>query len=331
LTESGSGGRRGRFLWPLLRTAVALALLTYLARSGAIDWSAVLRWTRTWWLMPTLIVLACFGAILEALRLGFVCRSQAIVVSLFEGLRLVLIAMFFGIVVPGGTGGDVLKIYYLVSAHRGRAVEVATVLVAERAIAMVVLLLLVCVLGALNYPLLAADATLATLVGIAALALVTVLAGAVAVSSERVRAGRPYRFVTQRLPLGHWVERGAEALRLLRGHPTAVGGTFGVAMVSQLAMVFTFLIIASVALPDAPPRATPLLALLGMFANALPITPAGLGVGEAAFDQLFLRIDVVGGASLMIAWRIALLPLYAAGGILYAVGRKAQPEPSSDS
>lgn len=324
MTEATAPTAKRSPWWALVRALIAVALLIYLARSGAIDWSAVGRWSRTWWLMPTLIALACFGTVLEALRLGFVCRSQSIRVSLVEGVRLVLVAMFFGTVVPGGTGGDVLKIYYLVSAHRGRAVEVATVLLAERAIAMVVLLALVCGLGALNHSLLATHPGLATLVGIAAIALVAVLAGAAAISSQWVRDSRFYRFVTQRLPLGGWVARGADALRLLRGHSTAVGGTFVIATLSQLAMAFTFLIIASVTLPDADPKATPLLALLGMFANALPITPAGLGVGEAAFDQLFLRVDVEGGASLMIAWRIALIPLYAAGGILYAVGRRVR-------
>ena len=63
-----------------------------------------------------------------------------------------------------------------------------------------------------------------------------------------------------------------------------------------------------------------LLSLFGLFANALPLTPGGLGVGEAAFDGLFHLVGIDGGARLLLLWRLGLLPVCLAGGVLYMIG-----------
>ena len=67
-----------------------------------------------------------------------------------------------------------------------------------------------------------------------------------------------------------------------------------VSMVGHGALCVLFLVAASVLLPDAPPAQAVFLSLLGMLANALPVTPGGIGVGEAAVGGL---LYVVGGAS----------------------------------
>jgi hypothetical protein len=66
-------------------------------------------------------------------------------------------------------------------------------------------------------------------------------------------------------------------------------------------------------------------ASLGMLANALPVTPGGIGVGEAAFEQLFaLAGGVAGGAMLILSWRIGMLPICLLGLIFYAFGIRSE-------
>ena len=89
------------------------------------------------------------------------------------------------------------------------------------------------------------------------------------------------------------------------------------ATVSTIGM---FLSAGAVYMPDVPGMTVCFLALLGMFANALPVTPGGLGVGEAAFDRLFGLLGLSGGAMLIIAWRLGMLPLGLAGGVIYLLG-----------
>ena len=47
-------------------------------------------------------------------------------------------------------------------------------------------------------------------------------------------------------------------------------------------------------------------------------------MGELAFDRLFDTLGHAGGASLMLSWRAAMLPIVLAGGVLYALGRWKQ-------
>jgi uncharacterized membrane protein YbhN (UPF0104 family) len=75
-------------------------------------------------------------------------------------------------------------------------------------------------------------------------------------------------------------------------------------------------------MPDAPPLTVSLLALLGLLANALPITPGGLGVGEAAFEGLFRSVGYGGGARLILAWRVGMLTLCCLGCALYITGAR---------
>jgi uncharacterized membrane protein YbhN (UPF0104 family) len=61
---------------------------------------------------------------------------------------------------------------------------------------------------------------------------------------------------------------------------------------------------------------------LGLLANALTITPGGLGVGEAAFEGLFRTVGYDGGARLILAWRVGMLALCSVGCALYIAGSR---------
>src|SRR5262249_49897137 len=77
---------------------------------------------------------------------------------------------------------------------------------------------------------------------------------------------------------------------------------------------------AKVFIPNAPPLVVSLLSLLGLLANALPITPGGLGVGEAAFEGLFRSIGYTHGSQLILAWRAGMIALCGIGCALYIAG-----------
>jgi len=65
-----------------------------------------------------------------------------------------------------------------------------------------------------------------------------------------------------------------------------------------------FRYVGAIIIPQATGLTTPVLALFGMLANALPVTPGGLGVGEAAFDRLFNLAGFTGGASMLLGWAL---------------------------
>lgn len=84
-------------------------------------------------------------------------------------------------------------------------------------------------------------------------------------------------------------------------------------------------------MPTLATRLVCLLALLGFLANALPVTPGGLGVGEAAFEALFRIVGTAGGAQLMLGWRVGMLPVSVLGGFLYMRGRDRRNEQNQEA
>jgi uncharacterized membrane protein YbhN (UPF0104 family) len=303
----------------ILRVVLGVGLLWY-----------VLQATRGWQLVDLLLarpqlgalltVWVLLGATVEAKRLALLLRSQGIDLPIWRGLRLVSIATFFGFFVPGGTGGDVAKLYSLAGDRPGQRVEVALVLLADRAMGLLSLVSLITVLALCNRQLLREQALIRYLVAGAVLIVVGLLCAVALSWSRRLRAGALPAAVRARFPGGRYVVRVWDALYAFRAHRLALIGAWALSLAGNATLCVFFVVVASRAMPAAPVAEVCLLGLLGMLANAVPLTPAGVGVGEAAFAGLFALAGYGGGSQLMLAWRLGSLQLALAGGVLWLAG-----------
>ncbi|HEU0184078.1 MAG TPA: lysylphosphatidylglycerol synthase transmembrane domain-containing protein [Blastocatellia bacterium] len=310
-----------RHLFTILRVALGVGLLYYVLKVNG-GWMAAKQLISTKWLLPWLSALTIFGAAFEGKRLGTLFSAQGMRLSFVEGYRAVAIAALFNFCIPGGTGGDVMKLYYLAADSRGRRVEIATLVFFDRAVALFCMLSLVVALALLDGRLVWDYPLVGTLVITAAVgALVLLGCGAIACSA-RLRSSRLYAFLMERAPLRRYLARAADALYVFSKNRAAIARAAALAVVGHLALLVLITAAAKVFMPDARPLTVILLALLGMLANALPITPGGLGVGEAAFEGLFRTVGYSGGARLILAWRVGMLALCCLGAALYVTGAR---------
>lgn len=316
-----------RKLLAALRGLLGLALFWHVG-STIPGWSFARAFFGTAWLLPALAVLLCFGVAVESIRMSILFRSQNIRFSFLRGCRLVMIGAFFSYCLPGGTGGDMMKLYYLVSENRGKGVETATVLLVDRVVALFSLLLVLLGLALLNVQVVQTHYHVAWLVTAAACGAMGLLILATASLSSRLRNSWLYSFVLERIPFHQYVERASNALFLFREYKGTLLRAVLLSTIGHFALVLLFVAMAAVFVPGAPPETAGLLALVGMLANALPITPGGLGVGEAAFEGLFRLCGHVGGAQLIIAWRVAMAPVGFLGFLLFLAGWRARTSSS---
>jgi uncharacterized membrane protein YbhN (UPF0104 family) len=78
-----------------------------------------------------------------------------------------------------------------------------------------------------------------------------------------------------------------EMILMLRTSPLALLAAFALALVTQILAVFAVVVLAETLKIGALSVADYMFAVpLTLLANALPLTPSGIGVGEAAFDQI---------------------------------------------
>lgn len=310
-----------RHFFTILRVALGVGLLYYVLKVTG-GWMAAKQLISTKWLLPWISALTIFGAAIEARRLGVLFGAQGMRLSFVEGYRAVAIAALFNFCIPGGTGGDVMKLYYLAADSRGRRVEIATLIFVDRAVALFCMLSLVVALALLDGRLVWDHPLIGSLVAVAAIGALALLAGGAVACSTRLRESRRYAYLIARVPGRRYLTRAADALYVFRKNRAALARAAALSAVGHLALLCLINAAARAFMPNAKPLTVSLLALLGLLANALPITPGGLGVGEAAFEGLFRSAGYGGGARLILAWRAGMLALCCLGCALYATGAR---------
>jgi uncharacterized protein (TIRG00374 family) len=303
----------------VLRAALGLGLLAYILSRSGVRAALAPVWSEPW-VLAVLVGLSVFGASIEAERLRVLFRAGGLRLTWLGAYRVVPVSTFFNFCIPGGTGGDVVKLYYLALDNRRRGLETATVMLADRAIALFAVLLFVLGMMGVNREMVAANAVLRGLFVIVVSGIAVIGTVAALSWSKALRESRAYAWVMSRLPLRRHVERIADAVHAFRDRKRAVLAALLLSLAGHMGVAATHVLVASVVIPGAPWEHVAFLSMVGMVANAVPVTPGGLGVGEAAFAQLFGMMGYTGGAALLVLWRIGMLPLALLGATIYITG-----------
>ena len=306
-------------LFLIARAVLGVALLISVLKSGGA-WESLKGMLGFVWLVAILNLVPFIGGSIEAVRLGVLFGAQGLSVPFWTGFRVVAIGTLFNLWIPGGTGGDVMKLYYLSQRNRGRGVEVATILLVDRAVALFAMLVLI--LGLLiverSVPGIAPAIERAMLV--VTIGLAVLLAGLLAMWSPRLRGSGLHRWITTKAPFGRYLGRAADAVYAFRSKPGALITAGLCSLIGHLLLAGSFALAGTVLVPSVPSVLVATLSLLGLIANALPITPGGVGVGEAAAEALFRAVGVPGGAALVAAWRVGMIGVSIVGAGLYIFG-----------
>jgi uncharacterized protein (TIRG00374 family) len=304
-----------------IRLSIAGGLLVYLASSGALEWTALRGLLANWPL--TLLALAVFlvDLVITAWRLCVLFRPANLYLSLGASVRLSLIGSFFNTCLPGASGGDLVKIYYAVNLNRGRRMEVVTLMLLDRALGMFALVLLPLLIIPMFPGLVHQSPSLKVLLLIAALVVIAMLVGFGLALHTNLRNNSTLNRLLDRLPLGRLVHTILDTLQIYRRNKRTLIATVGISLVAHTLTVIVAVLIALVINPAGFDSMMLVLIPIGFLANTLPLTPGGLGVGEAAFDQLFGLAGLQGGAEILFGWRILLIIVSLSGLVFYLQGR----------
>jgi hypothetical protein len=318
----GNLKRLSRILFTILRIAIAIALLVYLAVSGAISWSTLKGVVHAWpiTLMALWVLLVATAA--AAWRLCVLLKPHGFHLTVGSSLRLTLMGVFFNACLPGGTGGDVVKIYYAAEGNRGRRTEVATVLLLDRAVGMFAMLLWPLLAAPFFTGMIASSSLIQGLLWTAGAIWLVMLACMLGSLSSRVRRSRLMCWIFRTLPLGRYAEQVFDTVHFYRHNTGTLLASVGISLLVITINVGVMLLIAKAVVPTGFAWKMSLLLPLGLLANALPVTPGGLGVGEASLDKLFAVAGLAGGAEIMLAWRMLSMLTGIIGLVYYLQGRK---------
>jgi uncharacterized protein (TIRG00374 family) len=248
--------------------------------------------------------------------------------SWWTAARLNVLGFFFNIVIPGLTGGDVVKAVMAAREHPERKAAAVVSIAVDRLLGLFVLALMAALvvlrlwdqMAAIRWP---------VLIGLAG-----------GVLGALVYANRPLRRLVRfehwigRLPAGGLVKQLDEAVLIYSRHPLELlwAGLFSAG--NHLAVFAAiFLLARSFGAADLSPFEGFAVVSIGNIVSALPVAPGGWGVGEAAYGYLFemLGSSRTLGLATSITFRLALMAVGLLGGLLLLLpgGRETLAEAQS--
>jgi uncharacterized membrane protein YbhN (UPF0104 family) len=244
-------------------------------------------------------VLAASALGLQLVRWYLLVRALDLPFTLRDACRLGLVGVFFNTFLPGSIGGDLLKAYFIARENRQRKTRaVATVLI-DRALGLFGLVLFVAVLGTAAWGLgderLTANTELQRLIQLMAICSGVTVVGFILLGylpQRRVdRFARRLRWLPR---IGGVLAEFWYAVWMYRQRLGTIGAGVALSAASHVALVLAFHAASRVFPPAAAPAEQSasltehlVIAPIGFIVQALPVSPGGVGVGEAAFAGLY--------------------------------------------
>ena len=291
-------------LAPWFRLAVTAGILGFLA--GKVNWPQLghrFLSAQPGWLAAALF-LTLVSILLCGVRFWFLLRLQKIHLSLFRALHLTLVGFFFNLFLIGSTGGDAIRLYYLIRWFPDRKARSALAILLDRVFGVAVLLGLALLLLPATAPRLTQDPSFAPIAQ--AIPWLGPTAAALLILAFVIPGLLP------NLPLPPHLPGRTVILDLLHAlRDTMHGGwtTVGTVIVSVAVHLFSFaaatLLARSLGLPIDYPLAG-LILLLVFSAAALPISVSGHGVREGVMVFLFIHLGISQDAESAIAYSLLI-------------------------
>ncbi len=289
-----------RRFWIFAKVGLGVGILVVLFLSGRIEFSQLLEVQRPLdilfaqgiWFTAFLVTVVRWQVLLGALGVASRFRDAA---------RLSFLGLLFSQVIPGSTGGDVVKGIQIARERPGLRPQAVLSVLLDRVIGLAALMV-IGVVGIFFCPPEVRDDPVLRRLGMLLVFMVLAIASGAALGSWQAfwRHERTQRLLG-RLPGRHIIGRLAQALWAMRGRTRAMGLAAILSLISHGMFVCSAILLARGLIGTLPSIADYFfLVPIGQLAFSLPLTPAGVGVGHFAFEELFRSVGETHGAELAV-------------------------------
>jgi len=312
----------------IIQIAVTVAVLYWVFRDPArrAQMGQALRLADYRWIFAAIIAYAVVE-LSAAYRWYVLLRVQGIRLSMMRIIGLFLIGMFYNQCLPGGTGGDIIKSYFLLKETPTKKAGALLAVVFDRIVGLVALIVITAILVLLRLDKLAHNPStqgylwfLLVALGGAVLALVT----SFIISGFNLGHRLPAHF-----PGRDKIIEVSTAYRLYARHWGATALAFAASAAAHLATFATFLFVAFAlhasdvsTTPPGPLRAIDFFAVMPIerTISAMPISFGGAGLREHVLEVMLSSMCGVEPAKAVLVGTLGFLVIVACsspGGLIY--------------
>jgi len=268
------------------KLTLAAALLMWMMTSGRLDLSRLAQATAHWPLLLAIVTIYYVEIYVMAWRWNLLLGAQGLQLSLQQAFSLTMIGSLFNVMIPGMVGGDVVRGYYIGRRAAGRMPEALATILMDRVVGLLGLAVLAAGAAIWNFRMITESRILELL---CLFAIVVAAAGAIGLVLTVAAGGRAT--ILDRWGASRWVTSLMKAIGTLtpyRQNPRLLTTALSASVFNQVLSCLAFyLAMQALEQPLIPWGYFFLLVPLGLMMTALPISPAGVGVGQATFFTLF--------------------------------------------
>jgi len=276
------------FIIQSLKIVFSVGLIYWLVQSGKLNFKALANLLQPQYLIPAFLLVGA-NMFLTSERWRILLQTQSHHLPKWQTFKFTMIGIFFNFAVPGGVGGDLVKAFYFAKDFPESRMTAATSVLMDRVLGLYAMILMALLAMIFDWDLVQSNSTLHVLwLVILSLFSAATLGLLIIFSQKLYKRGSVTRRL-QKLPMASKTTRIYESLHLYGRNWKNLIGSISISLLAQSFSIL-FMILAGHAsgLGTEMNWATYfLVAPLGFMATAIPISPAGVGVGQAAFYFLF--------------------------------------------
>ncbi|MBM3978351.1 MAG: flippase-like domain-containing protein, partial [Planctomycetes bacterium] len=320
--------------------ALARGERVQLARGSANSPAATLQWQPGLPRVFREVDGAWVAAALACFLASFVCgttrwwrllRVAGCTSGFWDSLRLNSIGLFFNLVIPGLTGGDVVKMGAIALENPGRRLEAALSALVDRVIGLLVLVVLASVV------ILASGEDFAELRRPVLLLLAALVAGTIVYFAAPLRRALGWERLLAHPRLGPKLRLLDGALLIYARHPLEMLGCALLSLANHCGVICGVALLGrayGVRVEEVSLAQYFVIVPVASMVTALPIAPAGWGLGEAVYQYLFELVGANGalGVAVSVTFRLTQMAIGCAGGLfLLTPGARARVQAAREA
>lgn len=309
-----------------LKIGLAIGLITHLAKSGKIDLEQ-LKSLLTGSNIAICLSLMGLSFILSSERWRAILIAQGFQMSFWQAFKLTQVGIFFNFVIPGGVSGDLVKGFYLTRNHPDRKFLAAMTIFLDRVIGLTAMSVMAAISLFYDFDFIWAHNELHVLAIVLIILLLIFCISWGAGFSRKLRQSRLIHFVFLKIPGHHRLFQLWDTILTFKNQRTQFFKSIGYSLLAQIAGITLFIQCGNMLGYHLPIHLYFVVVPIGFMITAIPISPAGVGIGQAAFLFLFNIFQGTEnnlGSTTISAFQICSLAWGLLGAVFYILMKDAQ-------
>jgi uncharacterized membrane protein YbhN (UPF0104 family) len=309
----------------LLLAVAILAVLVHRLQSENV-FSRLINEPKHWGLLGIAQLLIIAGLALNYIRWCILGRALALNFDYADAFRLGSLGLLLNQVSPGAVGGDLFKAVFIAREQPGKRTEAVASVLIDRVVGLYGML---CV-AAVGYAIVSRHTDFTGLIrGVADAVVVCWIVGTIGVGLLMTPwfTGPAMRGLFDRIPLvGGTLARLVDAAGAYRHHRASLFAGILLGCITHTLFAIALWCVGQGLPMTSPPLSTMfVITPMSLAAGAIPLTPSGLGVAEAAIGQLFQSagFNQADGYLAGITYRVMTYVMAAVGAVYYVSARRA--------